>query len=33
GGDHTVFVGEVERVETGEGEPLIYFRSGYRELK
>ncbi|HMO57636.1 MAG TPA: flavin reductase family protein [Roseiflexaceae bacterium] len=32
GGDHTIFVGEVERVTIGEGDPLIYFRSGYREL-
>lgn len=33
GGDHTIFVGKVERLETGEGEPLIYFRSGYRSVK
>ncbi len=32
GGDHTIFIGEVEQVEIGEGEPLVYFRSGYREL-
>ena len=33
GGDHTIFVGEVENVEIGEGEPLLYFRSGYREIQ
>lgn len=32
GGDHTIFIGEVDQVEIGEGEPLVYFRSGYREL-
>ena len=33
GGDHTVFVGEVVDVFTREGEPLLYFRSGYREIR
>lgn len=33
GGDHSIFVGRVEDVQTsGEGAPLVYFRSGYREL-
>ena len=32
GGDHSIFVGEVMSVQTGEGEPLVYFRSGYRAL-
>jgi flavin reductase (DIM6/NTAB) family NADH-FMN oxidoreductase RutF len=32
GGDHTIFVGEVESVETAEGTPLIYYRSGYHRL-
>lgn len=32
GGDHTIYLGEVENSETDEGDPLIYFRSGYREL-
>lgn len=32
GGDHTIFVGEVVDVETGEGAPLVYYRSGYREI-
>lgn len=33
GGDHTIFVGEVLGVATAEAEPLLYFRSAYRELK
>lgn len=32
GGDHTIFVGEVASVRTCEGAPLLYFRSGYREM-
>lgn len=32
GGDHTIFVGEVVSAETSEGDPLLYFRSGYRDL-
>jgi flavin reductase (DIM6/NTAB) family NADH-FMN oxidoreductase RutF len=32
-GDHTIIVGEVVGLEIlGEGEPLIYFRGGYRRL-
>ncbi len=33
GGDHTIFVGEVVDVATREGIPLLYFRSGYREMQ
>ena len=33
GGDHTIFVGEVVDAKTEEGEPLVYFRSGYREKR
>jgi len=33
GGDHSIFVGEVTEAFHGEGNPLLYFRSGYRELK
>lgn len=33
GGDHSIFVGEVAAVETREGVPLLYFRSGYREMR
>lgn len=31
-GDHTVLIGEVLRVETAPGKPLLYFDSGYREI-
>lgn len=33
GGDHTIFVGEVVDVQTREGVPLLYYRSGYREMR
>jgi flavin reductase (DIM6/NTAB) family NADH-FMN oxidoreductase RutF len=33
GGDHTIFVGEVEAIRTRPGAPLLYFRSGYREIR
>jgi flavin reductase (DIM6/NTAB) family NADH-FMN oxidoreductase RutF len=29
GGDHSIFVGEVEKVTAAEGKPLTYFRSEY----
>jgi flavin reductase (DIM6/NTAB) family NADH-FMN oxidoreductase RutF len=32
GGDHTIFVGEVIHADTTEASPLLYFRSGYRDL-
>jgi len=32
GGDHTIFVGEVLDAAFAEGAPLVYYRSGYREL-
>ena len=32
GGDHTIFVGEVVEMQAVEAAPLVYFRSGYREL-
>jgi flavin reductase (DIM6/NTAB) family NADH-FMN oxidoreductase RutF len=31
-GDHDIFVGEMVRVSSGDGEPLIYFASDYRRL-
>ena len=31
-GDHTIFVAEVEEVVVRDGEPLLYFRSRYREI-
>jgi len=33
GGDHSIFIGEVVGAQTREGSPLIYFRSGYREMR
>jgi flavin reductase (DIM6/NTAB) family NADH-FMN oxidoreductase RutF len=32
-GDHTIFIAEVEEVVVREGEPLLYFRSQYRDIK
>ena len=32
GGDHTIFVGEVEKSQVHEGDPLVYFRSEYRAV-
>jgi flavin reductase (DIM6/NTAB) family NADH-FMN oxidoreductase RutF len=32
GGDHTIFIGEVVAAQSSESAPLVYFRSGYREL-
>jgi flavin reductase (DIM6/NTAB) family NADH-FMN oxidoreductase RutF len=32
GGDHTIFVGEVLATHVGEGAPLLYFRSAYRQI-
>ncbi len=32
GGDHTIFVGEVESSRVLEGKPLLYFRGGYAAL-
>lgn len=31
-GDHTIFVGLVERAESHDGAPLLYFASAYRKL-
>jgi flavin reductase (DIM6/NTAB) family NADH-FMN oxidoreductase RutF len=32
GGDHTIYLGEVEQAETREAKPLLFFRGGYREI-
>ena len=32
GGDHTIFVGEVEAVTIRDGSPLVYFHGNYRDL-
>jgi flavin reductase (DIM6/NTAB) family NADH-FMN oxidoreductase RutF len=31
-GDHTIFLGQVEAGGAREGEPLLYFRGGYRKI-
>lgn len=32
GGDHSIFLGEVEKAVVGVGEPLLYFQGGYRKI-
>jgi flavin reductase (DIM6/NTAB) family NADH-FMN oxidoreductase RutF len=32
GGDHSIFVGQVENVNVADGGPLLYFRGGYGAL-
>lgn len=32
-GDHTIFIGEVLEIDSREGEPLLFFRGKYTELK
>lgn len=32
-GDHTIYVGEVERATNGQGRPLLYYRGGYAQLE
>jgi len=32
GGDHTLFLGEIEQAETREVKPLVFYRGGYRSL-
>jgi flavin reductase (DIM6/NTAB) family NADH-FMN oxidoreductase RutF len=31
-GDHSIFVGRVERARVGDGHPLVYFRGRYDRL-
>ena len=33
GGDHSIFIGEVESASIEEGDPLIYFRGDYRTIE
>jgi flavin reductase (DIM6/NTAB) family NADH-FMN oxidoreductase RutF len=33
GGDHSIFVGEVENISIADGEPLIYFKGEYNGLR
>ena len=32
-GDHDIFIGRMLRAEVADGEPLVYYASGYRELQ
>jgi flavin reductase (DIM6/NTAB) family NADH-FMN oxidoreductase RutF len=32
-GDHTIFVGQIERTTVTDGKPLVYFHGNYRKLK
>lgn len=32
GGDHTIFVGQVEATRVTDGKPLLYYRGGYSRL-
>lgn len=32
GGDHTIFVGEIEKAHIGDGAPLAYFHGSYRQI-
>lgn len=32
-GDHTIVIGEVEQAQAGDGQPLVYYRSGYAKLE
>jgi flavin reductase (DIM6/NTAB) family NADH-FMN oxidoreductase RutF len=33
GGDHTVFIAQVDRAEARHGRPLLYYRGGYAQLE
>ncbi len=33
GGDHRIYIGEVEAAEASEGRPLLYYRGGYAQLE
>jgi flavin reductase (DIM6/NTAB) family NADH-FMN oxidoreductase RutF len=32
GGDHSIFIGEVQHIKASQGTPLIYYRSGYHRI-
>jgi flavin reductase (DIM6/NTAB) family NADH-FMN oxidoreductase RutF len=32
GGDHSIYLGEIQQAEIREGKPLLFFRGGYRAL-
>lgn len=31
-GDHTIFIGEIERAHVNKGNPLVYYRGDYRKI-
>lgn len=31
-GDHTIFIGEIERTHINEGKPLVYYQGNYRKI-
>jgi len=33
GGDHTIYVGQIERATVNDGKPLTYFHGEYRKIK
>ena len=33
GGDHSIFVGEIENITINEGNPLVYWKGDYRDFK
>ena len=33
GGDHTIYVGEIENAIVNDGNPLLYFHGNYREIE
>jgi flavin reductase (DIM6/NTAB) family NADH-FMN oxidoreductase RutF len=33
GGDHTIFIGEVEHAETRSAGPLLFYRGGYAQIE
>ena len=33
GGDHSIFLGEVEHVIVRDAEPLLYFKGGYHRIQ
>jgi flavin reductase (DIM6/NTAB) family NADH-FMN oxidoreductase RutF len=32
GGDHSLYLGEIQEAETREGKPLVFYRGGYRAI-
>jgi flavin reductase (DIM6/NTAB) family NADH-FMN oxidoreductase RutF len=32
GGDHSIYLGEIQQAEITEGKPLVFYRGGYRAL-